>query len=31
MIDFLQISGAGAFPNVKYPRVVWLGFMIQKK
>ena len=21
----LQISGAGAFPNVKYPRVVWLG------
>ncbi|MEK7742474.1 MAG: RNA 2',3'-cyclic phosphodiesterase [Nitrospirota bacterium] len=21
----LQISGAGAFPNIKYPRVVWLG------
>jgi 2'-5' RNA ligase len=21
----LQVSGAGAFPNVKYPRVVWLG------
>lgn len=22
---YLQISGAGVFPNIKYPRVVWLG------
>ncbi len=21
----LQVSGAGAFPNIKYPRVIWLG------
>jgi 2'-5' RNA ligase len=21
----LQVSGAGAFPNIKYPKVVWLG------
>ena len=21
----LQISGAGVFPNIKYPRVIWLG------
>ena len=21
----LQVSGAGVFPNIKYPRVVWLG------
>ena len=21
----LQISGAGAFPNIKYPRIIWLG------
>ena len=22
---FLNISGAGAFPNIKYPRVIWIG------
>ncbi|MBI4654914.1 MAG: RNA 2',3'-cyclic phosphodiesterase [Nitrospirae bacterium] len=22
---YLQISGAGAFPNIKYPKVIWLG------
>lgn len=22
---YLQVSGAGAFPNMKYPRVIWLG------
>jgi 2'-5' RNA ligase len=22
---FLHISGAGTFPNIKYPRIIWLG------